>query len=293
MNNQNKDLISNRHSKQLLSPKKDVVFQILFGEIGSEVITKNFLESILHEKITKIDLSKNPILRSFSPNGKKGILDVFAIINGNEKCNIEMQVGKQNDIIKRILYYWARTYIKDIKSGDKYDELERTIVILIADFEITELRELGLITNWKLIESDNRKVILTDLLEIDIIMLPKIHKLNNSREDKALLEWLYFLENPNSKVVDEIMEINEEIRAAKAKLEKLTEDPVVQTLLMWEEDAERRENHNKRIALEEGIKKGRANEKIEIAKKMKQLNIDIVTIIKVTGLSQEEIEHLP
>ena len=49
--------------KKILSPKLDVVFQALFGEAGSESITKSFLETILEEKIEEIDLSKNPILR--------------------------------------------------------------------------------------------------------------------------------------------------------------------------------------------------------------------------------------
>lgn len=50
-------------SNKTLSPKLDVVFQKLFGEEGSEEITKSLLEAILKEKIDSIDLSQNPILR--------------------------------------------------------------------------------------------------------------------------------------------------------------------------------------------------------------------------------------
>ena len=91
--NQGKSNVEKR--AKLLSPKKDVVFQVLFGEVGSENITKNFLQEVLNEKITKIDLSKNPILRRMKPTSKMGVLDVYAEINGNEKCNIELQVGKR------------------------------------------------------------------------------------------------------------------------------------------------------------------------------------------------------
>ena len=45
--------------EKILSPKLDIVFQALFGEVGSERITKKFLESILNEKIESIDLSQN------------------------------------------------------------------------------------------------------------------------------------------------------------------------------------------------------------------------------------------
>ena len=42
----------------------------------------------------------------------------------------------------------------------------------------------------------------------------------------------------------------------------------------------------------EGIEDGKRSEKINIAKKMKENNIDIETIIKCTGLTKEEIEEL-
>ena len=42
----------NKETKTL-SPKLDVVFQALFGEIGNERITKGFLETILKRKIER------------------------------------------------------------------------------------------------------------------------------------------------------------------------------------------------------------------------------------------------
>lgn len=39
-----------KERSKLLSPKLDIVFQALFGEVGSEKITKRFLEAILRKK---------------------------------------------------------------------------------------------------------------------------------------------------------------------------------------------------------------------------------------------------
>ena len=86
-----------------LSPKLDVVFQALFGEVGSERITKSFLETILNQKIEKIDLSKNPILRKEFKDDKLGILDILAELDGKEKCNIELQIIDQKNIIADFL----------------------------------------------------------------------------------------------------------------------------------------------------------------------------------------------
>ena len=302
--------------QHLISPKNDVVFQILFGEVGSENITKSFLEAVLDEHISKIDLSKNPVLRNIVPGKKKGILDVIAEINGKEKCNIEMQVGKREDIIQRILYYWSRTYIRDLNEGENYDRLQRTIAVLIADFEITQLEELNYITKWKLIETEERKVILTDEIEIDIIVLPKIYKLKETNKENKLLEWIYFLENPNSEVVKKIMENNEGIKNAKEKLDALQNDEIMKRLLEWEESVSHEEasikftarNEGYREGLEAGIKdgkqlglkegreegrqEGKQENKQEIAKKMKDKGFDIEIIIELTGLEKEVIENL-
>ena len=175
---------------------KNIVFQALFGEVGSERITKRFLESILNEKIESIDLSQNPILRRKYSTDKLGVLDIIAKINGKENCHIEMQVGKQDFIIERLLYYWSRVYSRSLKKSENYDKLERTIAILIVDFELKGLEEVEYVTKWKIIEEKNRKLILTDKLEIVILELNKIK--GKEEVEGELLDWLFFIDNPKS-----------------------------------------------------------------------------------------------
>jgi len=43
---------------------------------------------------------------------------------------------------------------------------------------------------------------------------------------------------------------------------------------------------------ERGIEKGKAEEKLQIARNLKSMNLDVESISKATGLSQEEIEKL-
>ena len=86
----------------ILSPKIDVIFQILFGEVGSERITKDFLSSILEEQIEEINLDENIVLRREYLKGKMGVVDVLAKINEKEYCHIEMQVGEANHIKERL-----------------------------------------------------------------------------------------------------------------------------------------------------------------------------------------------
>ena len=124
---------------------------------------------------------------------------------------------------------------------------------------------------------------LTDKLEIHIIELEKIEERNQESNDK-LLDWLYFLINPNSRRVKEKMAENEELKEAKEKLDKITEDARMQQLAWWREKAIYEENTR--------INSFYRKAKKEDAKKMKEEKIPIETIMRITGLTKEEIEKL-
>ena len=280
-----------KRKNKILSPTKDFVFQVLFGEVGNEEITKEFLEAILKEKIEKVDLSHNPILRRMKPDAKMGVLDVIAILDDNVKCNVEMQMTNEEDIIERILYYWGRTYIRGLKKAEKYKTLERTVTILIANFELKGLEELEYYSKWKLIETEDRKVILTDYMEVDIIELPKIRGQKLDKKDK-LLQWLYFLTDPESKEVKKIMEENDGVKKASQKLEEISQDEILQRINDWKTMGEYKEEMGKRRAKAEGEKIGSQKKQKEIAKKLKEEKIPIEIIIKTTGLTASEIENL-
>lgn len=280
--------------KKTLSPKLDVVFQALFGEVGSERITKNFLETILNKKIEKIDLSKNPILRREFKDDKLGVLDILAELDGKEKCNIEMQVIDSKSVIERILYYWSRLYSRQIKIGQEYSLLERTIIILITDFKIEGLEELDYHSTWKIIETKGRKRILTEKLEIDIIELPKIE--GKEKESGRLLDWLYFLENPKSRRVTEKMEESKEIKEAVEKLDSLSEDERMQRIADLREKAilDEKAIYAKGLddGIKEGLEKGKQKEKLEIAKKLKKEGMNTELIAEITGLKIKEIAEI-
>ena len=213
---------------KILSPKLDIVFGALFGEKGNEKITKQFLEKILDKKIGEIDLNQNEILRREFKEDKLGILDILAKIDKKEQCNIELQIVDRKNIIERILYYWSRLYSRQIKAGEDYKILEKTIIILITDYEIEETKGLKYHSSWKIIEEKNRKIVLTDRLEIHIIEIPKTKGQENEKDE--LLDWIYFLEDPNSERVEKSMKKNKELKEAKEKLIQISADEKMQRI---------------------------------------------------------------
>lgn len=199
-------------------------------------------------------------------------------------------------LIERILYYWSRIYGKNLKEGDDYVELKRTIEVLIVNFEIKRLRGLKYHSKWKIIEEEDRNVILTEHLELHIIELPKIYRIRKKEEEQELVKWLNFIENPESKKVGEYMKENKEMKEAKERLEIMSEDERMQILAelrlkaIRDEKAVERFGYNKGI--EKGIKQGKKGEKKEMARKMKEKGVKIPFIQEITGLTIEEIELL-
>ena len=92
----------------------------------------------------------------------------------------------------------------------------------------------------------------------------------------------------DSRRVKEKMEENKELKEAKEKLDKITEDERMQQLAWWREKAIYEEN----TMLNSSYRKGKKEGKKEDAKKMKEKNIPIKTILEITGLTKEEIEKI-
>ena len=113
--------------KSILQPKNDVVFKALFSR-GKPRITQAMLEAILKMKIDKLELDKSTDLLNENADDKNGRLDLRAIINGNTECDIEVQLVSNDNIAERFVYYWAKMYAANLKIGDKYSDLRKTII---------------------------------------------------------------------------------------------------------------------------------------------------------------------
>ena len=289
-------------------PTNDFVFKRIFGREGNEEITKDLLSAIIEDEIVSINLEKNTIMNGDIIDDKTNILDIRAELNNKVKVDIEVQMASQDYIEERILYYWAKLYTRTVLKGEVYEEAKRTIAILIANFEIDNLKEIEKYhTKWKILETEISKKVLTEKFEIDIIELPKAKKiLENKRmkpKNPKLLTWVKFLINPESLGVAE-MDENEEVKKANEELEKLKQDEINSWYALRRQGAVVDEKLRLSYAtrkgveqgleqgLEQGIAQGEKSKQIEIAKKLLKEKVDIKIIISATGLTKEEIEEL-
>ena len=197
---------------------------------------------------------------------------------------------QENQIIKA-------TKDKKSKNSILSPKLDVVFQILFGEVGSEEItKDLEFHTQWKIIEEKCRKVVLTDDLELHIIELPKMRKNKATGKDKKLLEWLSFLNNPESEEVASYMKNNESMKKAKEKLNTMSEDERIIRLAELREKAILDElevkAYNYKKGKNDGLAQGLEQKNREIAKKMKEKNYKIEDIIDLTNLSKEEIENL-
>lgn len=216
--------------RRILQPKNDIVFQALFGR-GKESITKAMIEDILEIQIQKIDLDRNKDLLNDRKEQKNGRVDVRAVINDNIECDIEIQLVTHEKMMERFLYYWAKMYTANLKVGNKYSRLRKTISIIIVGEEIEQFKNITKShTKWKLREEKYQEVVLTEYCELHIIEMPKATQEYQNNKQNEMLQWMMFLDNPEKEEVFKIMEENKDIKEAKKELDKITQDEI-----LWKE----------------------------------------------------------
>ena len=135
------------------------------------------------------------------------------------------------------------------------------------------------------------------------IELPKFRKAHPNMDEK-LNQWLAFIDDNDRGKIKMAEKKNKTLEKARKEMTYLTGDEEIRRLAelreKWEMDWNSSMDYSKREGIKEGKKEGikegvtegRKKERIENAKKMKEKNIPIETIVEITGLTKEEIEKL-
>ena len=290
-----------KEGKQLLKPKNDVVFQSLFNQ-KNEKITKAFIEDLLEEKIEKIIINDTKELYREKPEDKLGILDLEAEINEEKKIDVEIQLIEKESFAERLLYYYAKLYGNEIKRGKTYDSYKKVVIIAILDFELEITKGIEKMeTKWRIREDENTKLILTDALEIHIIELSKIKREYKKNKENRKVQWMMFLDNPNTEEVEEIMEENKEIREAVVEVHKMSKDEKIRKLAELREKAIMDEKEiystgyhkGEKSGYIKGEKTGYSKGKLEGEKSgYDKGKLEVAKILKEKGMSKEEISEI-
>ena len=84
-------------------------------------------------------------------------------------------------------------YLEGIRQGEDYRKLTKVITINLLDFKFLDIKDYH--SSFHLWEDREKEYMLTDLVEIHFIELPKFREVQNkASENEALKRWLIFLQ---------------------------------------------------------------------------------------------------
>jgi predicted transposase/invertase (TIGR01784 family) len=267
--------------------KNDIAFRKIFGNDNRKETLISFLNAVLafkgKQKIVEVSIM-NPYQLPKLRGGKVSIIDVKATDQAGRHYIVEMQVGELDGFAKRVLFYFSKSYSEQIKRGDFYRQLKPVIFIGILDYAFSDNPKY--ISRHRILDVETHEHLLQDV-EFNFVELPKFNKELNELE--TLTEkWIYFIKNAeNLDVIPENVD-DEGLKSAYQEANKHTWTPeeleAYEYAFMREED--------ERAKLDQAEKKGKTQEKIDIAKKLIKRNLTNKEIAEDTGLSVEQIEQL-
>ncbi|BAF60639.1 hypothetical protein PTH_2458 [Pelotomaculum thermopropionicum SI] len=191
----------------------DYAFKRIFGsEEGKEALL-GFLNAVFKlppgKEITDLEL----LDRELDPEyllDKAARLDILARTAGGVLVNVEIQIARQQDIDKRTLFYWARLYGGQLKSGQRFSELRKTININILGFDWFADGRYHHVFRVRDVETGE---LMNDHLEIHFLELNKVQK-REWNPDDPLEAWLMYLNNLEGEGLRMLAEKNPAIKKA-------------------------------------------------------------------------------
>ena len=277
---------------ELLKPTNDYIFKRIFGQKKNSDILKDLLQAILPNwNIKNVEPRQEVQLETDFITDKVCRLDILATLDDGTKVDIEMQMRNYNDIEARSLFYTTREYHQSLENGQDYIEIPKSIGIWISNFNV--FNDEGPFHEIVRLRRDYENQIFTDKIEMHYLQLPKF-KQKCKRISNKLEEWLTFISFENMEELKMIE--NEKVKKAEEELEYLSGDEAERRIAYLRETAEIDRKFARTAARDQGRVEGRSEgkieEKIETAKKMLAEEMDINLIIKITGLTKDEIEKL-
>ncbi len=276
------------NDKELLSPKLDLVFKGLFGVENSKKALMSLLNDTFGMNIKNVDdiTLTNTELVPESHDGKLSRLDICLTVKNEKKehINIEIQLVNEHNIMKRVMFYLAKLYSGQLPKAGKYNELAKSICVVILDY--TYFDDDRWIHRGRTLDIETH-IEFTDCMEVVFIELPKLPKDISSVTDKSQL-WLLLLNARTEEELKMLIAKNPEIAATVDRLEELSLDTKFQHQALVREKAVRDYYSSMATAKDEG----RDERNIEIAQNLIAMNLNTNDISKATGLTIEQIEEL-
>ena len=274
-----------------VNPFTDFGFKKIFGEEASKPLLLDFLNALLpeHTKIKNLSFKNTEQLGIINAD-RKAIYDIYCENENGEKFIVELQKAKQNFFKERTIYYSTFPIREQAEKGEWNYNLKAVYCIGILDFTFDDYEsksEKGEVIHTIKLKNQHGKTFYHKLTYIYLEM-PNFAKREGELTTR-LDKWLFFI-----KYLEDFQGIPA-VFAEEVIFEKAFEKAELAKFNQTEMDSY--ENSLKIYRDLKGVidtakMDGKAERNTEIAKNLKSEGVSLEIIVKVTGLSVEQITNL-
>ena len=294
-----------KHERPFLPVKYDVIFRLFFADERNEEELISLLKSVLllnEEEYESIEIADPHLLPEYTGD-KYAVIDIKLHTKNRKVIHVEVQLQVPPSMKNRIVFYDAKLITEQMGSGDKYEDIQKVISIIITEEQL--ISDSPSYHHRFTFYDPEAKVEFTDIVEIHTL---ELRKLPVSADGTALYDWAKFIDAETEEELDMLAQRNPQVRKAVVKLRELSADERARDMLERREkgrrdfddfmDGAEKRGHAEGLAegraegLAEGRAEGLAEGRIDVARNLVKMNMPIEQIIAASGLTREEIEML-
>ncbi len=269
-------------ARDVVSAKLDVIFKKIFTE--NKDMLHEFLADILDipsESIQDIIII-NQELPPETTDGKFSRLDLNLKVD-DKLINVEIQVKDQSDYRDRALFYWAKLYASELKRGETYGQLKKTITVNIINFNMFSGNDYHTEIVTAIKGTDQ---VFSDKFSMHFFELKKVGKKVNPNNRREL--WMHFLNADSEEDLEMLKHTNVPImNKAVNVIYDLSEDTRIREMARIREKALHDEASALANAENKGIEKGIS---IGEAKGRTEERNSLIEKMRKRGMSEDEIK---
>lgn len=262
------------YTQEMLDPRNDFVFKMLFGQKRNVDLLLGLLSAILTTGLKKI-VFINPYLEPDNISDKASVMDVrVETLEGNQ-INLEIQMQYHKAFPERMLMYWVRMHASQDDAGKELIKLQKSIQIVITNFSYLPSDEFH--STFHIIEKD-RLFIYTDHLEMHVLEMSKVKEEFDEDLDE-LEKWILFLKG-NRKVKEALAMEEPTFQKAYDELDRISHDKEMRARALSRDMFLKDQAQYRYDAREEGREEGR-KEVVELLFKKGSTPLEISSLLEM------------
>ena len=240
-----------------------------------ESLCRPFLEMLFSTQIEKITYLSSQNIITTNSGAKTVRLDILVKDDIGTSYDIEMQVGNEYNIPKRMRYYQAVLDVAFLDKGYSYKALNNSVIIFVCLFD--PIGNDRAVYTFENICIEDKTIPLHDGTK-KIILNAKAFKETDNQELRGFLQYV----TTGKATTAYTGRIEQMIQTVKQNEQLRQEYHILPAALM--------------DAMDEGLERGKSlgfrQAKLETAKNLLHFGLSVENIAQVTGLSKAEVEAL-